>query len=72
MCPDTLIHTWDLARAARVDDTLDPGSVSRLLDEWLVGDGPVRAPGRYGDAVDARIETEQDRLIAYTGRDPRW
>jgi uncharacterized protein (TIGR03086 family) len=72
MCPDTLIHTWDLARAARVDDTLDPGSVSRLLDEWLGGDGPVRAPGRYADVVDARIETEQDRLIAYTGRDPRW
>ena len=23
MCPDTLIHTWDLARAAGVDDTLD-------------------------------------------------
>ena len=27
MCADTLIHTWDVARAARVDDTLDPGAV---------------------------------------------
>ena len=72
MCPDTLIHTWDLARAARVDDTLDPGSVTRLLAEWLSGDGPVRAPGRYGDALDIDLTADQDRLIAYTGRDPRW
>jgi len=72
MCPDTLIHTWDLARAARVDDTLDPGSVTRLLAEWLSGDGPVRAPGRYGDALDIDLTADQDQLIAYTGRDPRW
>jgi uncharacterized protein (TIGR03086 family) len=72
MCPDTLIHTWDVARAARVDDTLDPGSVSLVLAGFLAGDGPVRAPGRYADAVDTAVESEQDRLIAFTGRDPRW
>ncbi len=73
MCPDTLIHTWDLARAARVDDTLDPGAVSAVLAAFLEGDGPVRAPGRYAEAVDAaELASEQDRLIAYTGRDPRW
>ena len=27
MCADTLVHTWDLARAAGVDDLLDPGAV---------------------------------------------
>src|SRR4051794_13973557 len=47
MCADTLIHTWDLARAARVDDTLDPGSVSRVTAAWADSTGPVRAPGRY-------------------------
>ena len=72
MCPDTLIHTWDLARAAGVDDTLDPGSVSVVLSGLLAGDGPVRAPGRYGDAVVADFDDEQDRLIAFTGRNPRW
>ena len=72
MCPDTLIHTWDLARAAGVDDTLDPGSVSLVLAGFLEGDGPVRAPGRYADAVEAEVESEQDRLIAFTGRNPRW
>jgi uncharacterized protein (TIGR03086 family) len=72
MCPDTLIHTWDVARAAGVDDTLDPDAVSMVLAGFLEGDGPVRAPGRYADAVEAEVESEQDRLIAYTGRDPRW
>jgi uncharacterized protein (TIGR03086 family) len=73
MCPDTLIHTWDLARAARVDDRLDPGAVSAVLAGFLEGAGPVRAPGRYAEAVDAAdLATEQDRLIAYTGRNPRW
>jgi uncharacterized protein (TIGR03086 family) len=73
MCPDTLIHTWDLARAAGVDDTLDPGSVSLVLSDFLDGDGPVRAPGRYAEALELGEPTsEQDRLIAYTGRNPRW
>ena len=73
MCADTLIHTWDVARAARVDDMLDPGAVAVVLAGFLVGDGPVRAPGRYAEAVEADgVTTEQDRLIAFTGRDPRW
>jgi uncharacterized protein (TIGR03086 family) len=72
MCTDTLIHTWDVARAARVDDTLDPGSVSIVLAGLLDGDGPVRGPGRYAEPVAADGNTEQDRLIAFTGRDPRW
>ena len=51
--------------------------VGRVLDvfenlDGIAGDGPVRAPGRYGDAVDADAGSDQDRLIAYTGRDPRW
>jgi uncharacterized protein (TIGR03086 family) len=72
MCPDTLIHTWDLARAAHVDDTLDPNSVSIVLAGFVEGDGPVRSPGRYADAVVSQIESEQDRLIAFTGRNPHW
>jgi uncharacterized protein (TIGR03086 family) len=72
MCPDTLIHTWDLARAAGVDETLEPSAVSAVLSSFLAGDGPVRMPGRYGDAVTVDVESEQDRLIALTGRDPRW
>lgn len=72
MCADTLIHTWDLARAAGVDDSLDPGAVSAVLAAFLAGDGPVRTPGRYGDAVTVDVESEQDRLIAFTGRNPRW
>ena len=63
----------EMARAARVDDTLEPGAVTAVLGGVLDGDGPVRAPGRYAKPVDADgVTTEQDRLIAFTGRDPRW
>jgi uncharacterized protein (TIGR03086 family) len=72
MCADTLIHTWDVARSARVDDTLDPGSVSMVLARLLEDDAPVRAPGRYAEAVNTDTESEQERLIAFTGRDPHW
>jgi hypothetical protein len=43
-----------------------------VLAALLEGDGPVRARGRYADAVEVDVESEQDRLIAFTGRDPRW
>jgi uncharacterized protein (TIGR03086 family) len=72
MCPDTLIHTWDLARAARVDDRLDPGAVSAVLTGFLEGDGPVRAASRYAEAITTEVDSEQERLIAFAGRDPRW
>ncbi len=37
------VHTWDLARAAGVDDTLDPGAVSVVLRRLPQrGDDPVR------------------------------
>jgi uncharacterized protein (TIGR03083 family) len=36
--PDVLIHTWDVARAAGLDDELDPDEQTRLLA--LVGRRP--------------------------------
>jgi uncharacterized protein (TIGR03086 family) len=75
MCADTLVHTWDIARAAGVDDTLDRDAV-RLVYAGYVARDPetMRQPGRYGAAVelggaDSSL-SEQDRLIAFTGRDP--
>lgn len=73
MCADTLVHTWDIARATGVDETLDPGSVSAVYAAYLAGfPATPREPGRYGVEIDpAGLETEQDRMIAFTGRDPR-
>jgi uncharacterized protein (TIGR03086 family) len=73
MCSDTLVHTWDIARATGVDETLDPGSVRTVYAGYLAGfPSTAREPGRYGVAIDdAGLESEQDRMIAFTGRDPR-
>jgi uncharacterized protein (TIGR03086 family) len=74
MTGDTLVHTWDLARAAGVDETLDPDLVRIVHASMIEEESPgTRTPGRYDPAVEADDEmSAQDRLIAYTGRDPRF
>jgi uncharacterized protein (TIGR03086 family) len=68
---DVLIHTWDLARATGHDDTLDGDEVHRLL---VVLDGTGRRVlqnGHFAPGVDVPADaSEQDRLIALTGRRP--
>jgi len=68
---DVLIHTWDLARACGLDETLDP----ELVHDMLVGNEPLdavlRASGQYGPRIDVPADAdEQTRLIAFTGRQP--
>jgi uncharacterized protein (TIGR03086 family) len=68
---DVILHTWDLARAAGVDDRLDPGLVAFAdgvlrpsVDAW-------RAAGAFGPEVDVPPDADpQDRLLAATGRTP--
>ncbi len=74
MTADTLIHSWDLARAAGVDSTLDPGLVAVVHASLIERDSPaLRAPGRYGEPLTlAESVNAQDELIAFTGRDPHW
>lgn len=77
---DAVIHTWDLARALRADEALDPG-----LTQWIDGnmdaiyaglaETPVAektshrffAPPPGGSAAP---EPAQERLLRRTGRDP--
>jgi uncharacterized protein (TIGR03086 family) len=70
---DVLIHTWDLARALGVDDRLPEDEVvaARAGLEGL-GDN-MRQPGVFGPEVDPPSDAdEQDRLLAFVGRDPRF
>ncbi|MEY2473095.1 MAG: hypothetical protein QOK28_2424 [Actinomycetota bacterium] len=67
---DVVIHTWDLARGAGLDETLDAGEVERLLG------GMAQLPDEMrGDFFGPKHElgpdaTDQDRMLGYSGRRP--
>jgi uncharacterized protein (TIGR03086 family) len=69
---DTLIHTWDLARATGQDESLDPIEVGRMLAGMQqFDDSMLRQSGAFAPAVDVPADAnEQTRLIAFTGRRP--
>jgi uncharacterized protein (TIGR03086 family) len=69
---DVLVHTWDLARAAGLDETLDADEVHRLYEGLMSFDEAVlRSSGQYGPRVDVPdTADEQTKLLAYTGRHP--
>jgi len=70
---DVLIHTWDLARSAGQDITLDPELCRTFLEDLpsdesvLSGSGMYRSPRRVPEGSGA-----QATLLARLGRDPGW
>lgn len=69
--PDILIHTWDLARATGLDESLDPDEVHALLVGMEPMDAVLRESGHFGPRVPVPDDAdEQTRLIAFTGRRP--
>jgi len=70
---DLVVHAWDLLRAARLDETLDPAVVAGLvqlvephLDELL-------AYGAYGEGPSGTLPVDaspQARLLDWFGRRP--
>lgn len=71
LCMDLLVHGWDLARAAGLDERLDPDEVRRVrADSEAFGD-MLRSDGVCGPEVQLTgAASEQDRLLAYLGRQP--
>lgn len=68
---DVLIHTWDLARATGLDDTLDPLEVHRALEALSRSGERVLQNGHFSPSVEVTDNAnEQTRLIALTGRRP--
>ena len=68
---DVLIHTWDLARATGLDESLDPDEVERMLEGSLPMDAVLRQSGHYGPRVEVPDDADpQTRLIAFVGRRP--
>ena len=68
---DVVVHTWDLARATGLDETLDPEMVHDMLVNMEPLDDMLRASGQYGPKVAVAADAdEQTKLIAFTGRQP--
>jgi uncharacterized protein (TIGR03086 family) len=69
--PDVLVHTWDLARATGLDETLDAEEVHRYVEGMEPIDAMLRTSGHYGPRVAVPADAdEQTRLIAFLGRQP--
>ena len=68
---DVLVHTWDLARATGLDETLDRDEVRGLLQGLEPMDEPMRQSGQFGPRVEMPDDADdQTKLIAFTGRQP--
>jgi uncharacterized protein (TIGR03086 family) len=68
---DILVHTWDLARATGLDETLDAGEVHQYVESMEPLDAVLREGGQYGARIEVPDDAdEQTRLIAFLGRRP--
>jgi uncharacterized protein (TIGR03086 family) len=70
---DVFVHAWDLARAVRADDQLDPELCARFLarlpadPDAFAGSGMFAPPVAVADGSDVQVQ-----LLARLGRDPYW
>jgi uncharacterized protein (TIGR03086 family) len=68
---DVFLHTWDLARATGLDETLDPDEVHAMFVGMEPMDELLRSSGHYGPRVEVPDDAdEQTKLIAFIGRRP--
>jgi len=69
LCSDTLIHTWDLARATGQDERLDPAAVARCEEFLAPIDEAIRRPGGFAPKIEPPAGAdEQTRLLNFAGR----
>jgi len=67
---DTVVHTWDLARAVGADDSLDPADVQTAIVALSPQVEAWRAGGAFGPAVSVDPNADaQTRLLAMLGRE---
>lgn len=69
---DTLIHTWDLAKATGQQVTLDPGVLERSWERMKPADEFIRQPGIFGPKIEVGDDAPADvQALAFFGRDAR-
>ena len=68
---DVLIHTWDLARAAGQDVTLDADLCEQAYNGLQPLDAMIRSESIFGPQVDAPEGADvQTKLLCFVGRQP--
>lgn len=68
---DLVVHGWDLARGAGLDDSIDPEIAQLILQYVEPVAGAWAAAGMFGAPVEGDFTEPPDRLLALLGRDPR-
>ncbi len=71
---DLVVHRWDIAAAAGLDDHLTIGDddIARCRDLMAPMGDNVRMPGIFGPEVDCADDASPtDRFVAWTGRQPQ-
>ncbi|HEX5494750.1 MAG TPA: TIGR03086 family metal-binding protein [Mycobacteriales bacterium] len=69
LCTDTLVHTWDLARATGQDERLDPDAVPRSAEFTATIDAVIRVPGGLAAKVEPAPDADaQTRFLNFCGR----
>ena len=68
-CLDTVVHTWDLARATGQPETLDAGAVE-YCGGVIAGFGDaMRRPGGFGPALDCPADADaESKFLHFAGR----
>lgn len=71
LCFDLVVHGWDLARSAGLDESISPEDVARVRAAAESFGDAMRSPGAFGPEVEPPAGAdEQARLLAFLGRQP--
>jgi uncharacterized protein (TIGR03086 family) len=65
---DTLVHTWDLARASGGDESLPADLVEGAYSGLKPMDAMIRRPGVFGDKVEVAGADLQTEFLSFLGR----
>jgi uncharacterized protein (TIGR03086 family) len=69
LCTDILVHTWDLARAAGLDETINADAAAEAHRGLQPMDAMIRQPGVFGPKVACpEVADAQTRLLTFLGR----
>jgi uncharacterized protein (TIGR03086 family) len=69
LCSDTLLHTWDLARATGQDESLAIDAVTKALESLTPLDEGLRRPGGFAPRIVSAPGADlQTQLLNFCGR----